>query len=136
MQAVILRIMTPNTNIRHLTEQELKCLERFAIFEISLDQLRSCLRSVMEFDFEGHTDADRRSMQLNFIAPDPGVLITKWHIENALTKKRNGEITDSQLIEWATMLLMNHGYQLDESEDALVAEWLNDISFDLRPFDE
>lgn len=128
--------MTQNTNIRHLTDQEFKCLERFAVFEISLDQLRSCLRNVMEFEFDADAHDGKRSMELNFIAPEPGVLITKWHIENALTKKRNREISDGQLIEWATMLLMNHGYELDEKDDSLVADWLNDISFDLRPFDE
>jgi hypothetical protein len=90
----------------------------------------------MEFEFDADANDGKRSMELNFIAPEPGVLITKWHIENAFTKKRNGEISDGQLIEWATMLLMNHGYELDERDDSLVADWLNDISFDLRPFDE
>jgi hypothetical protein len=125
--------MTPNASIRHLTQQEFKCLESFAVFEISLDQLRSCLRNVMQFEFDA--DVHRRSMKINFITPEPGVMITKWHIENALTKKRNGEISDEQLIAWATMLLMNDGYELDEKDDALVADWLTDISFDLRPFD-
>jgi hypothetical protein len=31
---------------------------------------------------------------------------------------------------------MNHAYELDEKDNALVADWLNDISFDLRSFDE
>jgi hypothetical protein len=128
--------MTPNTRIRHLTAQELKCLERFATFEISLNQLRSCLREVMVFEFDAAAPDGMRSLENNFIAPEPGVLITRWHIENALTKKRNGEVSDGQLIEWATMLIMNHAYELDEKDNALVADWLNDISFDLRPFDE
>lgn len=136
MQQVGWCIMTPNTRMRHLTVQELKCLERFAVFEISLDQLRSSLRDVMAFEFDAAAHHGMRSLENNFIAPEPGVLITKWHIENALTKKRNREISDGQLIEWATMLLMNHGYELDEKDDSLVADWLNDISFDLRPFDE
>jgi hypothetical protein len=90
----------------------------------------------MEFEFDAAAHDGRRSMENNFIAPQPGVLITKWHIENALTKKRDGAISDGQLIEWATMLLMNHGYELDQKDNNLVAEWLNDISFDLRAFDE
>lgn len=128
-------IMTQRTSIRHLTEQELNCLERFAVFEISLDQLRSCLRQVMTFEFDADAHG-QRSMENNFIAPEPGVLITKWHVENALTKKRNREITDGQLIEWATMLLMNHGYEYDPKDEDLIAEWLNDISFNLRPFED
>lgn len=127
--------MTPS-RIRRLTEQEIKCLERFAVFEISLDQLRSCLRHVMKFDFDADAHEGKRWMENNFIAPEPGVLITEWHIENALTKKRNRDITDGQLVEWATMLLMNHGYDFDEKDEDLIAEWLNDISFDLHPMDE
>ncbi len=106
------------------------------MFEISLDQLRSCLRQVMKFDFDADEHEGKRWIDNNFIAPEPGVRITKWHIENALTKKRNREITDGQLIEWATMLLMNHAYEFDEKDEDLIAEWLNDISFDLRPFDD
>lgn len=90
----------------------------------------------MKFDFDAAEHEGKRWMENNFIAPEPGVLITKWHIENALAKKRDGEITDGHLIEWATMLLMNLGYELDEKDEDLIAQWLNDISFDLRPFDE
>lgn len=127
--------MTANS-IRQLTAGEFKCLERFATFEISLEQLRSCLRYVIKFDFDAEAQAGKRWMENNFIAPEQGVRITKWHLENALTKKRNGDITDQQLIEWATMLLMNHGYEFDQKDEDLIADWLNDISFDLRPFEE
>jgi hypothetical protein len=90
----------------------------------------------MKFDFDAGAQGSKRWMENNFAAPEPGVLITKWHIENALTKKRNQEITDRQLMEWATMLLMNHGYEFDERDEDLIAEWLNDISFNLRLMDE
>lgn len=124
------------SSIRHLTQDELKCLEQFAIFEISLDQLRSCLRNVVKFNFDAEAHGGKRWMENNFIAPEPGVPITRWHLENALTKKRNGDITDEQLIEWATMLLMNHAYEFDQKDEDFIADWLNDISFDLRPFEE
>lgn len=127
--------MTPSS-IRHLTEQELKCLERFAVFEISLDQLRSCLRQVIKFDFDADAQEGKRWMENNFVAPEPGLLITKWHIENALAKKRKREISDRRVVEWATMLLMNHAYEFDAKDEDLIAEWLNDISFDLKPMDE
>ena len=127
--------MKPN-GIRQLNEQELKCLERFAVFEISLDQLRFCLQEVMQFDFDADAHEGKRWMETNFIAPEPAVLITKRLLEDALTKKRNGEITDRQLIEWATMILHNHAYELDEKDEDLLAEWLNEISFDLRPMEE
>jgi hypothetical protein len=68
-------------------------------------------------------------MENNFIPPEPGVRITKWHIENALSKKREGKITDGQLIDWATMLLLNQAYEFDENEEEFIAEWLNGVSF-------
>jgi hypothetical protein len=127
--------MTPSSP-RQLTEQELRCLEQFADFEISLDQLRSCLRHVMKFDFDADAHEGKRWMEESFVVPEPGVLITKQHIENALTKKRHGKITEGQLVEWATMLLMNHAYEFDGKDEDLIAQWLNDISFDLHAFPE
>jgi hypothetical protein len=91
---------------------------------------------VVKFDFNAQEHSRKRRIENNFITPDPGVRITNWHIENALTKKRHGKITDARLIEWATMLLMNHAYEFDEKDEDLIAEWLNDISFDLRPTDD
>ncbi|HYL16758.1 MAG TPA: hypothetical protein VEV41_27225 [Terriglobales bacterium] len=58
--------MSPSSP-RHLTEQELKCLERFTVFEISLEQLRSCLRHVMRFDFDADDHEGKRWMENNFI---------------------------------------------------------------------
>ncbi|HZQ68068.1 MAG TPA: hypothetical protein VFA68_06060 [Terriglobales bacterium] len=121
---------------RQLTEQEFGCLERFAVFEISLDELRSCLRHVMRFDFDAAEHEGKRWMKNNFIAPEPGVMITKQHIEDALSKRRDGKITEGQLVEWATMVLMNHAYEFDEKDEDFIAQWLNDISFDLHPFPE
>jgi hypothetical protein len=54
---------------------------------------------IMEFDFHSDLPNGRRSMEFNFIPPEPGVLITKLHIGNALTKNRKGQISDTQLIE-------------------------------------
>ncbi len=124
------------SNVRHLSEQELKCLEQFSLFDISLDQLRSCTHHVIKFNFDSNESGGKRWMENNFIPPEPGILITKSHIELALTKKRDKEITDRQLVEWATMLLMNHAYHFDERDEDMIAEWLNDISFDLHPMDE
>lgn len=36
--------------------------------------------------------------------------------------------------ERATMLLMNHAYEFDDKDEDFIAQWLNDISFDLHPF--
>ena len=89
----------------------------------------------MRFDFDA-ADQGKRWIKNEFIPPEPGVLITKRHIEDALTKKRERKITEGHLVEWATMLLMNHAYEFDEKDEDFIAQWLNDISFDLHPFPE
>ena len=114
---------------RKLTDKEVECLRRFGKFQISLWRLRVCLRSVMKFNFNAKANKGTRSMETKFIVPEPGILITKQDIDNALGKKKRQEITDKQLIEWATMILMNDAYELDPKDEDLIAEWLNAISF-------
>ena len=63
--------------------------------------------------------------------PEPGIVITREHISNALEQKRVGLITERDLVHWATILLMNDAYVLDPGDEDLIAEWLNDISFNL-----
>jgi hypothetical protein len=116
---------------RQLTREELECLKRFAVFEISLEDLRRCLRGVFEFHF--NWESGIRTSEDRFLVPKPGIPITRRHIENALDKKRLGLITEQQLVEWATVILHNHAYELDPKDEDLIAGWLNDISFDLNP---
>lgn len=114
---------------RKLTVKEIECLRRFAKFEISLWRVRVCLRGVMKFNFNARANKGTRSMETKFIVPEPGILVTKQDIDNALVKRNRREISDKQLIEWATMLLMNDAYELDPKDEDLIAERLNEISF-------
>jgi hypothetical protein len=86
---------------------------------------------VVEFDFSG--EQGQRWMQTRFTVPEPGISVTRQHLENALARRREGAISETQLIEWATMILHNLAYELDPKDEDLLANWLNDISFDLRP---
>ena len=115
-----------------LSDEQIECLQEFARFEVSLEQLRFCLKQAMNFDFDAEQGA--RWMETRFEIPIPGILITKQHIEGALQKRKDGVITEQQLVEWATMILHNHAYELDERDEDTIAQWLNDISFDLRPY--
>jgi hypothetical protein len=44
-----------------------------------------------------------------------------------------GDISQRELIDWATMLLLNDAYQPDPKEEDFVAEWLNRISYNFDP---
>lgn len=124
--------MILRTNPRQLTEDELECLRRFVKFEISLRRLRFCLRSVMQFDFDAKANNGKRAMETMFIVPEPGILVTRHDIDNALSKRERNEITDKQLVEWATMLLLNDAYEFDGKDEDFIAEWLNEVSFNGR----
>jgi hypothetical protein len=119
-----------------LTAEQLDMLQRFALFEASLDDLRASLAGVWEIEFESglmSAGSERlmRTSSGHFRIPEPGVVITREHISNALERKRFELITERDLVAWATVLLLNDAYALDPGDEDLIAEWLNDISISL-----
>jgi len=104
-------------------------LEQYSRFEVGLNKVRGALRDVMEFNFE----VDKRWVNTFFLVPEPGIQITREHIANALAKKREGLISERDLVYWASMLLMNDAYELDSQDEGFIADWLNDISYELDP---
>lgn len=119
--------MTRKTELPELTAEQMTVLSRFAHFEASLDEVRRALAGV--FDFE--LNPERRSASTYFRIPEPGIVITREHILQALELKRRGLIFEQDLVYWATMLLLNNAYQLDPKDEDFVAEWLNNISYNL-----
>ncbi len=63
-----------------------------------------------------------------FRVPEPGIVITREHIANALERRRFDLVSERDLAEWATILLANDAYILDPGDEDLIADWLNDIS--------
>jgi hypothetical protein len=129
MEQVNLFTMTPRIDPPALTLGQQRILEQYSWFEVGLNELRGALRDVMEFNFE----VEKRWLNTSFLVPQPGVRITREHIASALNKKREGLITERDLVHWASMLLMNDAYELDPKEEDFIAEWLNNISYDLDP---
>jgi hypothetical protein len=119
-----------------LTEAQLDLLRRFALFEANTQELRRTLTGLYEVNLELQTVGgrlQRRSAAGRFRLPEPGIVITREHIQNALERRRFDLITERDLAEWATILLMNDAYVLDPADEDLIAEWLNDISVNLDP---
>jgi hypothetical protein len=110
-----------------LTDTQLDMLRRFAMFEVGLEELRIALAGVFDVDFSnaGHT------AHTHFRVPEPGIVITREHIANALERRRFDLISERDLADWATVLLANDAYVLDPADEDLIAEWLNDISVNL-----
>ncbi|MGD0910414.1 MAG: hypothetical protein ABR928_00885 [Terracidiphilus sp.] len=128
--------MKKESELPALTAEQLEMLRRFALFEASLDELRTALAGVFEIEFEPRQETaddwmQKRRATGNFRVPEPGILITREHITNALERKRFELITERDLVVWATVLLLNDAYALDPGDEDLIAEWLNDISVNL-----
>jgi len=119
--------MTPRTDLPALTSGQLDVLRRFASMKASVDEVRQSLTGVFEFDLA----PDRRTANVQFRVPQPGIIITRDHISNALEQKRLELISEQDLVYWATMLLLNDAYEPDPKDEEFIAEWLNDISYNL-----
>lgn len=121
--------MTPRTELPALTRDHLEVLRRFLVFEAGVGSIRRSLGGLFDFDL----DPERRSASSHFRVPEPGILVTRDHIAKAFEREQRGEISQRELIEWATMLLLNDAYQPDPNDEDYVAEWLNRISYDFDP---
>jgi hypothetical protein len=65
------------------------------------------------------------------VCPPSSIRISRWHVENALTKARNGEVSERQLMEWATMILINDVFYWSGDDADLIGEWISRLSLDL-----
>jgi hypothetical protein len=128
--------MTQDPEQPPLTEMQLEMLRRFALFEVSRDEMLRALAGAFDVNFDPKEESDkgitqRRSANNRFPIPEPGIVITREHISNALEHKRFEMISERDLVYWATILLLNDAYVFDPGDEDMIAEWLNDISFNL-----
>jgi hypothetical protein len=119
--------MIDETQLPYLTAHQQDVLRRFAWMETTVEELRSAMTGVFEFELQ----RGQRAARTWFRMPEPGIAITRRHIENALNRKREGKIEERDLVNWATLLLLNDAYVLEPGDEDLIAEWLNDISLHL-----
>jgi hypothetical protein len=116
----------------------MEVLRRFALFEITAEEMHRSLAGVFDIALEPRLKSVeglslRRAATEHFRVPEPGIVITRDHIANALDRKRFGLISERDLVIWATVLLLNDAYCLDPADEDLIADWLNDISLTLDP---
>jgi hypothetical protein len=128
--------MTPEPSFPPLTEAQLDVMRRFALLEIGAAEMRRALEGVFEVHFEAKEEADgkvtqRRTAHNRFPIPEPGIVITREHISNALERRRFGLVSERDLVHWATILLLNDAYVFDSGDEDLISDWLNDISLNL-----
>ena len=119
--------MTQEPEQPPLTEMQLEMLRRFAIFEVSRDEMLRALAGAFDVNFDPKEESDkgitqRRSANNRFPIPEPGIVITREHISNALEHKRFEMISERDLVYWATILLLNDAYVFDPGDEDMIAE--------------
>jgi hypothetical protein len=124
-----LRTAIDESKLPALTHEQLDILRRYALFEAKLADVRRALAEVWNVEFSPL----HRTASTHFRIPEPGIVITREHISNALERRRFDLISERDLAEWATVLLLNDAYALDPGDEDLIADWLNDISLNLGP---
>ena len=129
--------MNDERKLPSLTADQMDALRRFALLEIGEEELHRRLAGMFAVHFEPiRANVEERPQHRavsgkSFRVPEPGIVITREHIANALERKRFGLITERDLVHWATILLENDAYVWDPGDEDLIAEWLNDISVNL-----
>jgi hypothetical protein len=128
--------MMPEPEQPPLSDEQMDVLRRYALFEVPLDEMLRSMAGAFDVDFKANEEngtgaSQRRSANNRFPIPEPGIVITREHISNALERKRFGLINERDLVYWATVLLLNDAYVFDPGDEDLIADWLNDISFNL-----
>jgi len=128
--------MTHEPDLPPLTDEQLEVMRRYALLEIGFEAMQSSLGGIFEISFEPKQESatgltQRRTAIGNFSIPEPGIVITREHIANALERKRFELISERDLARWATVVLLNDAYVFDPGDEDLIADWLNDMSLSL-----
>ena len=113
-----------------ITDTERRALESFRDLEISLEELGRLLRQRFSFDFTPSSGPYTRSLEKQTDPAEPGVPVRREHLVHAYERWKAAEVDSYHLAHWASMLVMNDDYQLDENEQELISEWLNTLSVD------
>ncbi|MGB6193759.1 MAG: hypothetical protein WBF42_14925 [Terracidiphilus sp.] len=116
--------MKEESQLPALTPSQIEVLRRYALFEAGIGEVREALSGIYELDLRH----DSRAASGSFRVPEPGIVITREHIANALERRRFDLVSERDLAEWASILLSNDAYILDPGDEDLIADWLNDIS--------
>lgn len=106
-------------------------IKGYARCELSLEQLCRNVRGLMGELFI-HNEK-MRVVNLNQVCPQRVVRIRPQHLEILLEKRRRGELTDQQMVDWAHMVTINDAYFWETEDADVVGQWVNFLFFDFRP---
>lgn len=103
--------------------------ESFARCEITVQELAAAARAYLGLPVRRRTALPW--FGLGSICPPRSIRITKRHLDRALTRTRRKEITERELVDWATMILINEAFYWTGKNADLIGEWISGLSLDL-----
>jgi hypothetical protein len=118
-------------SVPRVQPETLSSIEQYAMCELSLDELCRIVRDQLGSAFLHNERLPW--VNLNQVYAEPRVRITPQHVENVLGKRRLKQISERQLIDWATMIMMNDVYYWECEDEDAVGEWVERLSLDLIP---
>ena len=114
-----------------LKSEAVAWIESYARCELSLDDL--CLKVRHAVGERFIHNPNFRIVNLNQICPDRAVRITPEHLEILMAKRRQGEISDRQMRDWAHMIQINDAFFWEPEDADVVGEWVGFLFFDFQP---
>ena len=109
-----------------LSEYQLDCLQRFVRFELPIETLRKVLAPLVTFKLDG--PATQQTVKYSAGIPKNPIKVTGADINSAIEKARTGEITQRQLQQWASMLLLNDAFDWSGEDADAIADMLADLT--------
>jgi hypothetical protein len=117
----------------HVNPDMLAAIERFARCELPLADLCTMVRDEVGPALKHNEKLP--FVNLNSVCPEATVRMTRQHVESALEKRRENQISERDLVNWATMLMINDAFFWKGEDAEAVGEWLERLSLDLMPED-
>jgi len=109
-----------------LSEYQLDCLQRFVRFELPIETLGKVLAPLVTFTLDG--PATYQTVEYSAGIPKNPVKVTRADIDFAIKKARTGKVTQRQLQQWASMLLLNDAFDWSGEDEDAIADMLADLA--------
>src|SRR6267143_5726016 len=109
-----------------LSEYQLDGLQRFVRFELPIETLRKVLAPLVTFTLDG--PATHQTVKYSAGIPKGPVKVTRADMDSAIEKARTGEITQRQLHQWASILLLNDAFDWPGEDEDAIADMLGDLT--------
>ena len=110
---------------KKLEDRHIDACQQFLMMSLDCDELIARLEGMFTLDFGD----SRRLAHCSFLVPEPGVQVRRIHILRAVEMCQQGVVTVQNLMQWATVLLLNEAFEFEVEDSEWIADVLNDLSF-------